>query len=443
MIRTALRTSQREAVTKALGHDGFALFPEQRVGKCLVALAIFDARPTKELLIVCPKIAMPVWKREIEKHLDRPGVEIYIENFEQLINDKKNWYRWADSADFTMIVDESHRIKKRGSKWSKTCRTMSKRARYRLALTGTPIAQGLHDAWAQFDFIDPTIFGPYEQFEERYLIVKMITTATKSWEKIVGYKNIEEFQKIFHQYSYRITLNESRKMDGKKAIVTRRIPVVFDLEPSARLRYEEVSVALDDEIENPVIDLSGVLEQNIRLQQLTGGFLLGERVSWEKQRQLVKLVATLRQRVVVVCRFIAEIESIALALNGAGLSVTQIRGGHPFDGDFKTEVVIIQIQSGVAIDLSNASVIIFYSWDYSYINHEQIRFRIRAYHLNRITEYYLIGKDTVDEEIHQSVIKKKDLVSLVCDKYRRNRDGKRVERSHQSSQTDSFHQPGE
>jgi hypothetical protein len=78
----------------------------------------------------------------------------------------------------------------------------------------------------------------------------------------------------------------------------------------------------------------------------------------------------------------------------------------------------MQIQSGMAVDMSQADDIIFYSTDYSYLNLEQARFRVLAYAKEYARYYFLLAEGTIDEQIFQAVTQKKNLAKLVVDTYR-------------------------
>lgn len=421
MIKTALRPYQGAAVEKALGHDGFALFLEQRTGKTLVTLAIVDRRKPDLLVVICPKKAIKVWEKQFEEHLEQdwPMEKLFI-NFEQVIDTRvRRKIRRLCSRYRTMVViDESHRIKRRGSKQSRTCRLIGREATWRLALTGTPIAQGLHDAWAQFDFLDPLIFGEWKHFQERYCVM-----GGFKGKKVVGYRNREAFERLFHRYSYRKTLNEARQEGGKRPVIVRRIVRQVQLGPDALRAYQELENDLVTTVQRRTIETPLVITLVMKLQQITGGFLMDGKdvypVDSAKLEALWKELAEAKGKMVIVCRFIHEIRAIEASLRLIGKTYVTIAGGVEWDGTFETDVALLQVQSGVAIDLANANLIVFYSWDYSFINYEQTRFRVLSYERTRVTYVYLMAENTIDQQIYEAVTGKKDLATLVCDHYRR------------------------
>lgn len=447
-----LRPYQKEARDKALDvmrdGGGFALWLEQRTGKTRTALAIADNVQPAHLWVICPKAggaAPEVWWREIGKWMKfKHGLDdtqIRIENYEQWVSKRKKLYKEAKLLrDLMIICDESHYIKARGTSRSRVARRLGRFARWRLALTGTPIAQGIHDAWAQFDFIDPAVFGKFdntyedeakkvlleEGFEGRYII-----RGGYNKKDVVGFRNEEEFYQKFHAHSYRKTLREAR--DKPLMLKYTQVPVV--LKKATRTAYEELKKDLITEVNKRKIKVKNVLASLIKLQQVTGGSVLTaaevegdapELVDIGREK-IYELTALLRRAIpegskfVVIARFRHEIDRIAAELRRLGYNVGVVRGGEPYDGKFKHDCLVMQIQSGIAVDMSQADYIIGYSIDFSMINFEQARFRILDFHKPVGHYFFLNASDTIDEDIYLAITRKKKVAQLVCDTYRTKR----------------------
>lgn len=448
MLKTTLRGYQREAVRRAIRHSGFAFFPEQRTGKCLLSIAVADHVKPDIILIVCPKKALRVWSSEFDKHLDLDW-DCYVRyvHYEAAVRnttDRRRYYRLAkkwqkQGRSVMVIVDEVHRCKKRGTRNSRFIRTIGKRATFRLALTGTPIAQGHKDAWAIFDFVQPGALGArWEDFESDYLEIetKKNWKSGKEYSKILGPKNEEEFNEIFHYYSYRITLAEARRAEGFHAARIRHKKVMFDLKPKSREIYADLEENLETEVNGWPINTPLVLTLSMKLQQIAGGYVIqDERVPGQKRKKrqvhtvggekLAKLSGVLkrpelkRKKLVICCRFKHEIARIGELLEKQGTTWKVISGKNEYNGEFDTRVIILQVQSGEAIDLSAANTYIYYSWNESLINYEQARFRVQSFDTEQVNYWYLMARGTVDEEKYEAVVRKKDLLTLVCDHYRR------------------------
>jgi hypothetical protein len=76
----------------------------------------------------------------------------------------------------TVIADEAHRLKDRRSRQTRALKAIANGtpsvgtapARFRWALTGTPIANNAAEAWSLLNFIDPDGFPAYSRFIDRY-----------------------------------------------------------------------------------------------------------------------------------------------------------------------------------------------------------------------------------------------------------------------------------
>jgi len=442
-----LRPYQKEAVAKALSvmrkGGGFALWLEMRTGKTLTSLAIANVLQPKHLWVICPKAggaAPEVWWREIGKwmklHNGLDDTQIRIENYEQWVAKRKQLYKEAKSlSDLMIVCDESHYIKARGAARSRTVRRLGRFARWRLALTGTPIAQGIQDAWSQFDFIDPAIFGRFdntyeadhktlieEGFEGRYLI-----RGGYKKHDVVGFKNEDEFYRKFHAHSYRKTLREARD----KPLMLKYTEVPVQLKPATRVAYEELKQDLITEVNKRTVKVKNVLASLIKLQQVTGGSVLSAPeecedkpvlvdISREKLYALTVLLKKIprEDKFIVIARFRHEIDRIAAELARVGYRVGIVRGGEPYDGKFKQDCLVMQIQSGIAVDMSAANYIIGYSIDFSMLNFEQARFRILDFEKPVGHYYFLNATDTIDEDIFLAITRKKHVATLICDTYR-------------------------
>lgn len=462
MILTELRPHQGEALAAALPHQGFALFPEQRTGKCLISLALVDKRKPDVLVIVCPKKAIRVWRNQIKEHIKFDWkCEKNIVHYEGMCRTAKDrrWWRnrfrkaWKDKSIF-LIVDEGHRIKSRGSLQSTMIRSLGRESNWRLLLTGTPVDKIREDAWAVMDFVEPgALEDTWEEFSDMYLKVEKIRVRKddrRPWRnfrtEVVGYRNSKRFKRIFHRYFYRVTLRGAQKLGGRRPYRVRRRVVRFDLKPSTRTVYNELETELVAEVRRKRVRTPLIVTLVAKLQQIAGGYLIHTEQLFRKdgtprltprgrpkiiktiipvgREKLVRLVELIRRyprrkKIVICFRFRHEIERVGKQLERLGRSWKRIAGGDYFDGEFDTDTILIQIKSGEAIDLSAAKLFIMYSWDYSNISHEQAKFRILSYDSELVDYVYLIANDSVDEVIYQVVKRKKRLASVVIDKYRK------------------------
>jgi hypothetical protein len=437
------RAYQDEATALAIAsieaHGGFALFMEQRTGKTPVAARVIQHFRPERLLITCPEIAIEVWKAHIPE--DFTG-ELRIVTRDSLWRERKRLKHWKPDL---AIADEGHDFKGKTSKRSRALRIIGRVSARRLLLTGTPQESGLEDYWPQIEFVVPGLLGEWSEFQDWYLVM-----GGFRGKKIVGYKNQERFRKLIAPVSYRVLLEDVQKV--KTRIAPPKV-VRFDLTES-REPYRRMEEDLVAEVNQTVmaralapdgtvtfrprrkrIVAPRAITQAMKLHQIAGGFLIDSsgsvhRFGYEKLEQAGALMLALGDvPQVYFCRFIPEAYRLGQLFKLLDRDVTYIAGkssmkllapeqpayvsGSPFD------IAVVQVRSGVAIDLAHAEEAIFYSWDYSYLTYDQARFRIRSYHGRRARYHYLVARETVDEQLLEVVLHKASFAKLIIDKYRR------------------------
>ena len=147
---------------------------EPGTGKTIQTLATVVLRKANKVLLICPSSLKRSLREEIEKWLKiddttliegtkvkrqklwKQDTRFYIMNYELLLRDldEINDINW----DF-VITDEATRISNPKAKQSKAIKKIN--AKYRLALTGTPLNNAIQDVWNILDFCHPNILGSY------------------------------------------------------------------------------------------------------------------------------------------------------------------------------------------------------------------------------------------------------------------------------------------
>jgi len=187
------------------------------------------------------------------------------------------------------------------------------------------------------------------------------------------------------------------------------------------------------ELQDGAVTVTNVLTRLLRLSQLTGGFLGSDDDSRPEQVSAAKLdvmeeilESTDGQKLVIIVRFIPEIQAIEQMLTRKGIRYAIIHGGVTdraaqvisFQTDPTVQVFIGQIATaGLGITLTAASTMVFYSLDYSMSNYEQTKARIhRVGQRHPCTYIHLVTRVTVDEQVLKALKDKADLAkTLVAD----------------------------
>lgn len=436
-----------------------ALLMEQGTGKTLSAIATTGKRylddNLQRVLVICPKSVIQVWEEEFNKHAKFP-FEVkqligpvserkeMIENWKQdndklqiaVINYESTWRMEDTLMDWEpeqVILDESQKIKNGTTKQAKACHKFKKCSKYRMILTGTPVTQTPLDFHSQYKFLNTEIFGTsFYKFKKKYAIM-----GGYGGYEIKGYRNLEELAEKAHNIAYRVTKDEA--LDLPETIDQN---LYCDLSEKSKKYYKEMEEEFfitigDDEVTAPII-----LTKLLRLQQITGGFIPTEegKIIETNSEKLILIKEFLedynKDKLIIFARFKPEIKAIKEVSEKAGYTTKTLTGDtedrgkliNNFQNEKDPQVLIIQVQTGgLGITLTATDTVIFYSMNFSYADYEQAKARVHRIGQNKTVNYiHFITKDTVDEDIMQALIEKRDIADLVVDKYNKNKPRKEV-----------------
>lgn len=431
------REYQDEALQLALGSiqscGGFALFMEQRTGKTVVSCRIVEELKPRRLLVTCPEKALQIWEKHFQDRGFYDRFEIQIVLRDSLWGQRKRLKRWK--PDLT-ICDEGHDFKGQHSKRSRALRIIGRVSKARLLLTGTPQESGFEDYWAQMTFVNPRLFGEWKNFQRIYL--RMGGFRRK---RIIGYTNEKLFQRKIKSCSYRVLLEDVKEektdlpaprvryfdlVESRPHYNRMRDDFLVELNRRVRVRKLHADGSTSWVWKKKRVVASQVITQAMKLHQVSGGFIMDEdkvvhRFGDEKLEQAGLLLLELGDvPVVFFVRFLPELYRLGKLCRILGRDVTYISGKHkdyisgtPFD------VAVVQIQSGVSIDLAHSEEAVFYSWTYSFLHYDQARMRIRSFTSKRARYHYLVARNSIDEDLLSCVLTKSSFAEIILDKYRK------------------------
>jgi SNF2 family DNA or RNA helicase len=150
------------------------LADEMGLGKTLQVLTLICAdQNAKSTLIVCPASVLPVWEGEIGKFF--PGKTVSILQSGETgesdftltsYNQARRLHNALQGKIFDyLVLDEAQYIKNFSSKTARACCTIG--AKFRIAVTGTPIENNLNDVWSIFKFLMPGLLYNYRDFQKK------------------------------------------------------------------------------------------------------------------------------------------------------------------------------------------------------------------------------------------------------------------------------------
>jgi SNF2 family DNA or RNA helicase len=443
-LKTKLFDHQKKAYAIGTSLDGAAYLMEMGTGKTLPAIAtagkrFLDGQITR-LLVVAPLSVLHVWEIEFKKHADFPyyirkqslkgedkpdTLNVFVVSYETSWRIGNEIISWSPGM---IIADESQKIKNGDSKRTKFLQELGDKVKYKLILTGTPVTQSPLDLFAQYKFLNSSIYGNgITKFKDRYAEID-------GFGRVIQYKELDDLANKAHSIAYRV----------KKEDVLDLPPFIDEIMYCELNESKEAYNKIKSEIKAAftkgiVYDDNTVLSQLQRLSQISGGFYsetdkFGVRkivqIGTEKLNLLKGIVSEfpLNKKFVVFCRYLSEISAISQMFDDLNISNQVITGATKmelrndildrFKIDKELRCIILNIQVGsVGIDLTSTDTMIYYSHSYSYDDYIQSRSRIhRNGQINKCTYIHLISRDTIDERVMESLEEKANVADRIVDR---------------------------
>ena len=451
--------NQEEAFQFALNHPSCMLDMDMGTGKTRVAIDVAMELPdVHRILIVCPKAVISVWGENLEKF--RAGEYWYLWDRQtgtvaKKAQDLQEWLnrsrKFVDSepklfvvvnydsvwrkelgdfiykqARFDMVIlDESHRAKSAGSKVSKYLAMVGKQTARKMCLSGTPMANSPLDVYGQYRFLDPTIFGTrHDIFLQKYAVM-----GGPDLKFIVGFKNQQELNSKFNSIAYHCKMSD----------IADRIKLPNALPPTqeiVELPSKDMKVMKDlnkdfiAECNNGHIVINNVLVKLLRLQQICSGFCYTQdsvfddvemqELNTAKEDALTEMLMDIdeKENVVVFCNFKHDLEAVHRAAEKNNRACFELSGSENTLNQWKTvdgAVIAVQIQAGAeGVDMTKSNYAIYFSIPHSLAMYNQSKARLyRPGQTRPVVFKHLIAKDTIDEAMYESLMKKQDIVQSI------------------------------
>ena len=369
------------------------------------------------------------------------GLKIFVMNIEALSTSKGTKIAGVfliQNEDNMIIIDESTTIKNRGASRTKNLMTLKGYSSYRRILTGSPITKSPMDLYSQCSFLSTRAlnFSSYYAFQGRYAIIKQRAFGARSFQEIVGYRNLEELNEKLEQFSTRTLKEECLDLPDK--LYTRRNITMSDEQNSVYNQMKKLALAQLDSGE--LSTTASILTQIMRLQQICCGFFqpdVGEIRQLPNNRlsELLDITDELQGKAIIWASFTHDIQQIARALrdrlgpdSGAlyyGDTPQEDRQKivHKFQ-DMTSELRFFVGQpktGGYGITLSAATTVIYYSNSYDLENRLQSEDRAhRIGQKKNVTYIDLVCPNTIDEKILEALKSKINLSQKVFGEEARN-----------------------
>jgi len=459
---------QRKALEEGWHRQEFGLFMEMGTGKSKVLIdnlgLLFLNGQINFALVLAPKGVYRNWvAKEIPEHMsdDIPhrvirwvaspnkrqqeemrsvkdqfaGLTIFVMNVESFSTKKGQtageWMARTFGNNGLIAVDESTTIKNHKAKRTKSLLKIASQFKYRRLLTGSPITKSPLDIFSQTEFLRPGLMGheSFYTFQGRYAVLQRRSMGAKSFQQIVGYKNLDELTDKIDTFSYRVLKKDC--LDLPEKVYTARYVTLTDEQFRMYSLLQQQAMLLFEDGE--IVSAPAVITQMLRIQQVLSGHLKTDdgEMKYFPSRRMDALKEILEEhdgKVIIWSRFRYDIIEITKMLNkefGEGSAAAY----YGDTTDDERQSIVQQFQSpssrlrffvgnpataGYGLTLTEADLVIYYANDFNL--ETRIQSEDRAHRIgqkNNVTYIDLISEGTIDEKIVEALRNKIDIGARV------------------------------
>ncbi|MFD0710657.1 SNF2 helicase associated domain-containing protein [Paenibacillus sp. GCM10027626] len=420
--------------TLAHYHFGGILADDMGLGKTVQSIAFLAAmqeeirEARQPALIVAPSSLIYNWREELQKFapglhavvidgskaertrswLAAASADIIITSYPLLRKDIKSC---MNMSFHTLLLDEAQMFKNDMTQTAKAVKLLQ--AKYRFALTGTPIENALTELWSIYDAVFPGLFPGRREF---------------------GELSRETIAKQIRPFLLRRLKRDVLKELPEKIESTQTMPLLPEQKKLyiaylAKLRQETLKHLDDDDYQqNRLKILAGLT----RLRQLCchpALFVDGYKGSSAKFEQLMELLEECRgsgRRVLLFSQFTEMLNIIRRELGQRGYpffyldgqtpSPERVKLCHRFNNGERDLFLISLKAGGTGLNLTGADTVILYDLWWNPAVEQQAEDRAhRIGQQKRVQIVRLIAKDTVEEKMYALQQRKKGLIDEVIE----------------------------
>ena len=434
---SALMPHQIPPLKKLAGSRVGGLFMDMGTGKsrCAIEFAALRQSRINRVIWFCPVSLKETVRQEIIKHTDSQSICVFDDRTNIRNLPKAFWYivgiesmsssnRVALTVNALMttrtfvIVDESSYIKGHHSIRTRRITHLSRRARYRMILTGTPISQGVEDLYAQMYFLSPKILG-YNSFYS--FAANHLEYSKKYKDLVIRSLRTDYLAAKIQPYIYQVTKEEAGLDLPAKLYDTRYFSMTYEQREAYEPAKWDILLSIPDE---DLIDSYVIFQLFSALQQIVSGFYGEQEFSHYRLDVLQDIIKSLpaNEKIIIWCKYRYSIRAIVEML-GACYGLDSVSQFHGALGEqernrevdrFRHEArffVSTAACGGHGLTLNEARYVIFYENEFKYANRLQAEDRNhRIGQTRRPTYIDIVCSNSIDVRIMDSQAKKGDAV---------------------------------
>jgi non-specific serine/threonine protein kinase len=425
---------------------GGCLADDMGLGKTVQVLALLSLSLRHQEkgtdLLVVPASIIDNWKREIERFV--PQLKVFIAHPSRTPSEElKKVTRthiaaqdvvittygtvmrtdWIKTCSWrNLILDEAQAIKNPSAKQTQAVKALE--AKWRLALTGTPVENRLGDLWSLFDFLNPGLLGSVTAFNR---FCKSLASGEHG-----GYGRL---RRLVQPYVL-------RRLKTDKSVIA-DLPEKTEVNAYCLLSKRQAALYQQsvDEMKKAIPERDGIERRGVvlaflmRFKQICnhpsqwlgdGGYEPADSGKMGRLRELGESIASRQDKLLVFTQFREMTEPLAGFLAGVfGRTGLVLHGGTPvkkrqelvesFQGNERVPFMVLSLKAGgTGLNLTAAShVIHFDRWWNPAVENQATDRAFRIGQKKNILVHKFVCRGTVEERIDEMIAGKQQLAGEV------------------------------
>lgn len=403
------------------------LADEMGLGKTLQTISFISMEQSKKGIIIVPTSLIYNWRDEFFKFAPEIKVGIVYgdaEKREEIINDEnynvlittygilKNDLSSYENKEFDYcIIDEAQNIKNYKSQNAKVVKSI--KAKFKLALTGTPLENNIKELWSIFDFIMPGFLYSINEFESKFnkdddnslLLLKSLVNPF-----------------ILRRTKAEVAKDLPRKSESRMSVI---------LEESQKLIYKSYINNIKEKIRSnsnvQVFSYLTRLRQICLHPSLVFPEYIGDSGKFKVAHSLIERSLKEDRKILVFSQFTSVLDLFGkeledkdikyYTLSGSTSSKDRVSLVNNFNEKEEVKVFLISLKAGgTGLNLTSANLVIHFDpWWNPAVEAQASDRAHRIGQRKEVEVIKLVAKDTIEEKIISLQDDKKELIEdILC-----------------------------
>lgn len=428
--------------TAALLNVALRLYSTEKIkGVIVIAPAECYLNWLEQVQIHTPEILATAWSsayparsiKALNRTLAMPGLKMFVINVEALSREESAAYRYALEfikyiGPTLVVVDESNCIKNPKANCTKNVLRIGRYAKYRRCLNGTPGIESPFDVWQQLEFLRPGVTEyNYFMFTKAYGIYQRAYFGPRSFDKCVGYKNVDEIRELLNKCGHFVRKEEVLDLPPKMYETHE-----YDMPQDTWRIYNRLKRDKVMYIEDIAVTSRSALGTAIQMHDLACGFVKHDdgRIEWVSNARFLALMSLLEMidgKAIIYCSSRPALARLEVAITDKyGVESCRVIHGDvdipdrvDYIEDFQTKpmvryLIANQQTAGRGITLTAASYVIYFRNSYSL--DDRVQSEDRAHRIGQkgsVTIIDIVARKTIDERIINLLKQKKDVATML------------------------------